>query len=552
MIRKLFLYIITSLLGVLLSNSVAQPNASQAEAFGDQLVIGQVGEKPKHLNPFNISNIAEKQICRLLFGDGLLQRPDRFGQTSALVSRYILSNPAGTTGKEWTYALRRNITFHDGYPLRNNDVKFTFEILGKWGGQILNRQLDFNNLASIQTTGDLEVKFILEQPDKEFDQKLSDVPILSERYYQSMNSRGFGGFLDLSPLGYGPFSFEFEDDNSIGLISHPNYVFGRPFLNRVLFRFFDDEQSLLNAFIQGEVDLVELNERATAQRLHQILGNSVKIFPTPRPEKKLYYILLNTRSSPFDNAYIRRAIKLAVNPEEIVYRLTRQGGEVAYGLLDRNNPYFYRELLGESYRPDQSILILRRTGWQIDPSSGLQKRDGRDLSLDLVYEQGSLLEESIARLVKIQLAELGINLQPVPVNYSEKQEKFRKNDFTAMIMSYSYYEEYPYEAVKQFYYNYLKKRSPVTNYVNKTIEQMFLKADKDEEFKKRFMRRYQIFIHQDSPIIPLYFDNDIIYAVHARFRNIRMPFSSGKFYFYRLNPFENWFVPKVLQKYPDW
>jgi len=167
----------------------------------------------------------------------------------------------------------------------------------------------------------------------------------------------------------------------------------------------------------------------------------------------------------------------------------------------------------------------------------------------LIFEENSHLEESIARTIKIHLGELGINVVPKPVSLNNKEALFHENQFDAILLSYSYYDQDLYEVVKKFYYSILKNENNQVNYYNPTLENIFKRVNANRDLQNQIIQRFQIFLHQDSPAVFLYFDDKILYAVKNRFQNFRSPFSSGKIYYYRLAPFENWFVPKALQKY---
>ncbi len=548
--RKLCFAIIPLL--VLAEFSFSQIVIPPSEAFGDQLIIGYVGKPIQQLNPYEIDNLTEKQITRLIFGDGLIQQPDRFGQSPPLVEVFHYPGASKVHGLEWSYTLRRNINFQNGVPLRNTDVKFTFDMLKRWGGHILNRTLDFSNIRSIETSGDLEVRFILKQRDNSFDKKLSDIPILSRDYYHEIDEQGFSLLNKKRPLGYGPFRFESTNNDEIILVSHPHYVFGSPFLNRVLFKFYDNEQKMIDGFIQGEVDLIEISDRVSAERLYQILKNESRIFPAPRPEKKVYFLLFNVNNYPFQERDVRAAVRGAINPVEFVDRLIDQKGRLAYSIVDYTNPAFFKELPRETYDPELSMEILRKNGWQISRSRGTLEKNGNELSFELIFEKNSYLEESIARALKINLAEIGINMQPRPVSYLEKKALLEQNKFTAVLDHYSYYESDTYSGVKQFYFDVLKKPAPDINYSSPVIDNLFDKADSNPDQRQALMQRFQIFLHRDVPAVFLYFDDDIIYAVKNRFRNVRVSFTSDKSFYHRLNPLENWYVPKPLQKYQVW
>lgn len=544
-IKLLFLFLLLSY-----SSLTSQIPLRTAESYGDQLVIGTVGQPPSHLNPFQINNVVEKQLVRFVFGIGLQQNVDRFGQTSSLVSRRIASSISSKQGKEWIYDLNRNIYFHDGSYLLNDDVRFTFEILMKHDGHILNRQIDFSNIEKIDLIGDLEFNIVLKQKDNFFDLLFSDIPILSEDYYENLYQEGYEYFSKSKPLGNGPFILEQLSDQSIILSAHSNYVFGRPFLNKIVYHFYDNEQKMNDDFLKGNLDFIEVKESITANRLYQVLRDQIKIFSTPRPEKKLFYILFNTRREPFNNPKVRLAIRSGIDPEQIIKTIIEPKGHIAYSIVDITHPLFYKDLFRQNYAPSISVNILQENGWHISTPRGILEKDGSPFNLELLFEEGSFLQESIARVIKIQLSELGINVLPKPVDFKEKDRLVTLNQYSAVLQDYSYYEDNLYSVIKEFYFKILKNQSSVSNYSSTTIEAIFKNADKNPDLIRPYVRRFQIIINNEAPAVFLYFDDKIFYGLSNRFEHARIRQSGDKQSFWRLMPYENWFVPKSLQKYP--
>jgi ABC-type transport system substrate-binding protein len=532
------------------SSLISQIPLHTAESYGDQLVVGIVGQPPSHLNPFQINTVVEKQLSRFIFGIGLQQNVDRFGQTSSLVSRRMASPISSKQGKEWIYDLNRNIYFHDGSYLLNDDVKFTFEILMKYGGNILNHRIDFSNIEKIDLIGDLGFNMVLKQKDNFFDLRFSDIPILSEDYYENLYQQGYEYFLKSKPLGNGPFILEQLSDQSIILSPHSNYAFGRPFLNKIVYRFYDNEQTMNDDFLKGALDFIEIKETMTANRLYQVLRDQVKIFSTPRPEKKLFYILFNTKREPFNNSKVRLAIRSGIDPEQIINTIVEPNGHIAYSIVDITHPLFYKDLFRQNYAPNISVKILQENGWSINTPRGILAKDGSPLNLELLFEEGSFLEENIARIIKIQLSELGINVLPIPVNFNEKNRLISANQFSAVLQDYSYYEDNLYSVIQEFYTTILKNQSSASNYSNSTIEAIFQNDDENPALIRRYIRRFQIIINNEAPAVFLYFDDKIFYGLSSRFEQARIRQRGDKQSFWRLMPFENWFVPKSLQKYP--
>ena len=532
---------------ILLINTPA--TGQHSESFGDQLIIGIIGKAPQVINPFVINNFTEKHISRLIYGTGIIQSLDRYGQIINLVESYIPPKSSREQGLKWQYNLRRNIIFHNGRSLRNYDVEFTFDILKKFGGGIINKGYDFSNIASINLIGDLEFIFNLKNKDNFFDEKFSDIPILSRYYYTDLIDDGYEIFKSNPPLGYGPFQLESKSEMHISLVSHKNYVFGEPYLARIVFKFFNNEQQMLDSFIKGDVDFIEVSTPSTARRLHQILSNRLRVFVTPRPEKKVYFLMFNVNQFPFDDTNVRKALNGAINQGEIAKALLESHGHVALSILDDRNGSFIDRLFSSSFQPKVSLESLQKNGWQINESKGILAKDGKDFNFELLFEENSFMEENIARSVKIQLAELGINVQPRPVNFFEKNTLIEENKFAAIIKDFSYYEDYLYEGIKAFYFTELRKNDSPLNYSNPTIDRLIKLADLNPELRKQFIQKFQIELYRESPVIFLFFNDEIIYAVNQRFQKVYIPRVNNNRLYYLLNPFENWFVPKSLQKY---
>ncbi len=198
-----------------------------------------------------------------------------------------------------------------------------------------------------------------------------------------------------------------------------------------------------------------------------------------------------------------------------------------------------------------ALRNLQLEGWQMSSPGGTLQKNGDNLQFELLFEDRSHLEESIARTVKIQLAELGINVLPVPISHREKDRLIEQNKFTAVLKSYAFYDNDLYSVLKDFYFKVLKNSPYSTNYSNSILERLLAQAESDQNARKILIQRFQIILHQDAPVVFLFFDDRVIYAVNNRFQNIRISYSNAeKVYYYRLMPFENWFVPKNLQKYP--
>ena len=444
------------LIGIWLVLLLCEPVSSQVPgsantSYGDQLTMGMLIDRPLTLNPFKIHSVQQKEVLQYIFGGGLLKQPDKFFSPPDLVVRYRIQ-PSRNNYRIWHLELDRGISFHDGRNLRNTDVIFTLELVKKFGGHILNRRLDFSNIKALSGSGDLEVIIELDEPDRYFNLKLSDVPILPADYYGAALSEGYDIFRRKRPLGLGPFRFESLRQGNLDLTYHQYFYGGRPFLDKIKIVFFGDESALVDALANGTIDYLEMPDLDTARNLHALLNNKVAVFTIPRSEVKVHLLLLNTRKYPFNNKKVRQAIELAIDRKSLFQRLMKGYGSQANTLVKRSNDYYVRSLHPNSFKPREALKTLKSDGWRIGGANRLQMKNGKPLSFKLHFAQNSKLEVSIARTIKLELAELDIDVQPDPLPPLAKDPLLENNQFQAMLYSFSYDERYLFEAFEEFYY----------------------------------------------------------------------------------------------------
>jgi ABC-type transport system substrate-binding protein len=524
-----------------------QQKINVTESFGDRLVIGMIAEPSYQLNPYQITSSSQLELVNMVFGYGLLQKPGKYAISSSLLDR-IIYDTERSNNKIWRIVLNRNIVFHDGSLLLNSDVKFTYDLLKKYGGSILNRRIDLQNIKNVSINGDLEVVFELYKSDPAFYEKFSDIPIISREYYESAMAIGYSIFSEKPPMGLGPFSFNSRSNNELNLKYHQLYFSGRPFLGDINIKFFENEEQVIDALANKNVDYIEIEDRITAQRLHDLMGSNIIVFSVPRPNNKVYFILANLRRLPLSDVNVRKAIELSINRDEISDKFDFK--EIARTLFDSQNPHYFKNAFREDeFNPALASQILRNSGWRPDQKTGILQKNNEFLDLKLSFAKNSFLEENIARTLKISLGDLNINLQPIPVLQAQKEEILKKGGFDLMVMSYTYNPQYLFDAVEQFYFDILKGNLSDPSYQNSYLDQLINLSYRDKSIQEKLYQRFQYYLKREVPAFFLFFDQRIIVAINSRFHNFRTTFRENDRFYMRMAPLENWFVPKVLQKY---
>jgi peptide/nickel transport system substrate-binding protein len=261
-------------------------------------------------------------------------------------------------------------------------------------------------------------------------------------------------------------------------------------------------------------------------------------------------MLFNVNRFPLSEPEVRRAILLAIDRQEIVERYMKDVGEVANTLIPETNPYYERSLYKDEYNPREALQILTEAGWKLNRQSGILEKAGQTLSFKLYFTRHSFLEESIASLIKVNLSELNINVEPAPLPPAERKKFIEKSDYQAMLAAYSYNPRHLFDAFTEFYFQILGARQTVPNYRNRYLTRLHDLIEEREEVDryKNFYQRFQMFATRENPAIFLFFDQRILIGIDKRFKEYRSVHQENRKFFYRVNPIENWFVPKELQR----
>ena len=183
-------------------------------------------------------------------------------------------------GKSATFTLRKGLKWHDGQPFTAKDVDFTFQIAGlDLGGYILTRYLApyvvgakewIDNKASkidgIKVVDDNTVRFEFLRPTN------PDLVLGALNYTCIAPQHILSDFLkDRSKaqdilksewattakhVGIGPFKVvEYVPDQYIVYEPYANYHFGKPKLDRVVYRSYQDRQTVAAAIEKKEIDI---------------------------------------------------------------------------------------------------------------------------------------------------------------------------------------------------------------------------------------------------------------------------------------------------------
>ena len=293
-------------------------------------------------------------------------------------------------GLSYTFYLADGVSFHDGTPLRAEDVVWTFDRLRDPALGFATADL-YANIARIEAMDDLVVQFVLFESNPFFLYDLSDNHALIVR----SGTEDFRAF-----NGTGPFVVqEYYPEDRIILGANPDYfVEGLPMLDRLVFIFFSDEVAAVDALRGDQVDLAW---RMSAPLFLSLAGEP-DIVAVDVPTNGFDVVRLRSDRAPGNDPRAMEALKHATDRDEI-FALVQLG----LGAVGRDTPIgpLYAEYYDESIAaPDRDVArardLLEQAGYP----------DGIRLELHTPDTGG---RPDLAVVLKEQWADAGIDVDVI-------------------------------------------------------------------------------------------------------------------------------------------
>ncbi len=252
--RALFLFFATlcivSSVGLLyiLENNITVP----VPARGGSLSEGLIGA-PRFINPVLAVSDTDRDLTSLIYS-GLLKATPEGDYIPDLADHYDISSD----GTSYTFYLRKDVAFHDETPVTAGDVVFTIQ---KTQDPALKSPQRANwDGVTVSEVDAQTVRFMLKSPYSPFVENLT-LGILPKHLWQGVSDEEFPfSELNTSPVGSGPYKVGSIArsaggiPSSYALKSFAHYTLGEPYLTTLIFRFYQNEQSLENALAAGNAE----------------------------------------------------------------------------------------------------------------------------------------------------------------------------------------------------------------------------------------------------------------------------------------------------------
>lgn len=306
--------------GLIAAAALALPLTGLAPAANAETVLRVIPHADlKNLDPIWTTAYITRNHGYLIY-DTLFAMDENFKPQPQMVESWETSDD----GMTWTFTLREGLKFHDGAPVTSDDV---IASLKRWGARDGMGQQLMANMGEMVAVDDKTFQFKLATP---FGLVLESIGKISSNVPFIMPARiaATDPFEQVpEQIGSGPFKFEadawvpgstvvytkFED--YIPREEPPSAASGGKLakVDKVIWTYFPDQQTALNALIAGEVDYFEAPANDLMPLLEAADGVTVEVND---PLGNIAFARFNHLLPPFDKVEIRQAAIMAMKQED--------------------------------------------------------------------------------------------------------------------------------------------------------------------------------------------------------------------------------------------
>src|SRR4051794_9758306 len=441
--------------------------------------------------------------------------------------------------RTWTYKLRPNLKWSDGRPLTSDDIAYT-----------INRARREEWLNYSQTVADITAR----APDPQTvvlhssvpDPKLPvmDVYILPKHIWSKYDKSAISKYPARDGVGSGPFTLDRVQKGQFWTLkANPNYWKGRPRVDRVVFRKFNNPDAMVAALRRAQLDAVreppansflQLQKEKDIAAIRGQQGSFDELGMNGGAGlKKPHPALLDHR--------VREAIAYAIDKKTIVSRVLR-GLATPADTISPSASFAWMPKLTPSQRFDFDLnrakQILDQAGYKDTNGDGIREMPGggRPLRPRYAVRQESDVAQPIAEFITGWLKDIGIATTQKTYSDSQLTEVIGKGDYDLFVWGWTPFVD-PDPMLSYFTCDAVSKdpKNP-TNYYNdaswcdKTYSALYneQKSELDPAKRRAIVQRMLLRFYESATYVPLYYEADLQAYRTDRFTGwVRQPAETG-------------------------
>ncbi len=289
---------------------------------------------PPNMDPHRSTAAVDRQVYQNLF-DKLVDTDENLNIVPMLATSWAVS----PDGKTVTLKLRQGVKFHDGTPFNAEAVKYNFDRMQDPNFPSARRS-EVRPIQKVTVVDPYTVVLSLEKPYSPLLYVLSD---RAGMMVSPAEAQKAGANFALHPIGTGPFKFvEKIPQDHITLERNPDYwVKGQPYLDRIIYRPFSDDNARVANLKSGDVDIINIVPLPQVKRLSEEAKQPGARFKLLEHGAFAWTgIWLNVTKPPFDNKLLRQAFNATIDRNVIANVVLQGAAYPSYSFFPNGTPAY--------------------------------------------------------------------------------------------------------------------------------------------------------------------------------------------------------------------
>ncbi len=400
---------------------IADVGYTEPEQLGGTFVSANVGSDIQGLNPLLAEEITTSTVLGYIY-DTLVGGDPRTGQPAPNgLADYWEVAPDGIT---YTFFLNQEAVWHDGEPVTAADVIFSMDALASPDTASTYTGVFNNAVASYRAIDDKTVEIVASEPIFNFLYEIvlyivpehiwGDIPFADWKTHPITTGQ------DLSQvIGSGAFMLEdWTPGDRLTLVRNDEYYDQVPYIDTYVMQVWPDQSAVVNAFLNGEVDVAGL-EPADVAAIEGTEGVEIATFD----DRTFSYIEFNFNedmTTLFQEEAVRQALFYAIDRQAIVDNILLGYASVAQGTQPVISYAYAPEeaTITYDFNPDRARELLAEAGWEDTNSDGTVDKDGQELAFEFLYGSGSPTNDQIVAYIQDAWADIGVSATPRSLEFS--------------------------------------------------------------------------------------------------------------------------------------
>jgi ABC-type oligopeptide transport system substrate-binding subunit len=256
-----------------------------------------------------------------------------------------------------------------------------------------------------------------------------------------------------------------------------------------------DPATEFNMYRAGELDITNTVPPEHVQSLEERIPDQLRVAPS----LALYYLAFDLTEPPLDNGFLRQALNMAIDRQQLVSLIGR-GEQAAFGIVPpgvaghSGSQFQWRDLSDEE-RIRQARALYRRAGYS----------EKSPLSIKYTYDTGDI-HEKIALAVSGMWRDVlgvGVTLEKMEWQYFLETRE-RRSEW--QVMRFAWFGDYNHAST---FTNIFRSEDPqnLSAFANPDYDRLLASASSKADMASRdaLMAEAEAVLLADHPVAPLYF-----------------------------------------------